>query len=328
MSLRIVGAGAVGLALAARLARAGQSVQLTTDRPEIARALREKGLTAEHPASGETFRVAVDARAWEEPAGPPGEDPVLICTRSDAVEDVCRSLVPEKGAGVVTFQNDVVSEEAASAVIAPVFGGVWRETCTRVDENRVRFLFDRPGRAILGLHPKGKSPAATRLAAVFETAGIRTGVSDEIGRDKWLKLCVNLMSAPNALIRRADHTSRSFAEVKIRLLEEARAVLAAAGIETGSCDGRDRSLDEEIEFQRRARAEGSGARAIPLYNQVWAALRHGGHLEADGYHQRIIDLGREYDVAVPVNQRVLEALRAADRAGTGPESLAADALLA
>ena len=327
MSLRIVGAGAVGLALAARLARAGESVQLITRRPEEARLLREAGLVAEHPAGGTAFRVELDARSWQEAEGDSDEHPVLICTRSDAVEEVCRSLSARAEAGVVTLQNDVVSEDVAAGLIAPVFGGVWRETCTRLGANRVRFLFNRPGRAILGLHPRGTSPAAQGLARVFENAGIRTGVSSEIGKDKWLKLCVNLMSTPNALVRREDHATRAFSEVKIRLLEEALAVLAAAGIETGSCDGADRSLEEEIEFQRAAQATGNSARAIPLYNQVWAALRHGGYLEADSYHQRIVALAREYDTPAPTNRRVLAALRAAAASAAGPESAAAAELL-
>ena len=99
------------------------------------------------------------------------------------------------------------------------------------------------------------------------------------------------MSTPNALVRRDDHETRAFTEGKARLLEEARDALAAAGIAAHSCDGRDRSLDEEIAFQRAALARGVAARKLPLYNSLWQGLARGAALEVDAYHRRILALG-------------------------------------
>jgi len=80
------------------------------------------------------------------------------------------------------------------------------------------------------------------------------------------------MSTPNALVRRDDHETLVFTEGKARLLEEARDALAAAGIAARSCDGRDRSLDAEIAFQRAALARSVAARRLPLYNSLWQGL--------------------------------------------------------
>ncbi len=328
MNVAILGAGSVGLTLAARLARAGVRVVLWTRRPEAARLLSSGGLTAEHPASGERFHVRVDALPWAERGreGTPG--PVLLCTRSDAVEPLGRELADFAPARcVVTFQNDIASEAAAARFLPRVLGGVWRETCTRIDDRSVRFLFDRPGRAVVGLHPEGSCHEAREVARLLEHAGIRTSVSTRIRSDKWLKLCINLMSAPNALVRRADHESAKFVEIKVRLLEEAREVLAAAGIEASPCDGLDRSLDQEIEYQRGALVAGRSARRLPLYNQVWSALERGGALEADSYHRRIVDLGARYGVETPVNRQVLAGLLATVREGRGAGSLGAAELL-
>lgn len=327
MSLTIVGAGSVGLTLAARLARGGVPVLLLTRREAAAHALGA-GLVAEHPADGTRFEVEVEARCADGPEAWP-DQPVLLCTRGDGVDTAAKLIgrhAPQ--APLVTFQNDVIHEAAAARYHSTVLGGVWRETCTRTGDARVRFLHDRPSRAILGLHPSGPSRHATEIAALLEAGGIRTGISECVARDKWLKLCVNLMSAPNALIRREDHTGRDFVEIKVDLLEEARSVLAAASIQTGSCDGLDRSLDEEIRFQRASLERGTSARPIPLYNQVWSALTRRLPTEADAYHRRICDLGLRYDVATPQNSRVLEALLHAARTHAGPESLAAARLRA
>ncbi|MBW2242264.1 MAG: ketopantoate reductase family protein [Deltaproteobacteria bacterium] len=327
MSLTILGAGSVGLTLAARLARGGVRVLVLTRREAAAHAL-SAGLVAEHPADGTCFEVELDARCADHPETWP-DQPVLLCTRGDGVEAAAK-LVARRApqAPLVTFQNDVVHEATAARYHSTVLGGVWRETCTRTGDARVRFLHDRPSRAIVGLHPSGHSQDAHAIAALLERGDIRSGVSECVTLDKWLKLCVNLMSTPNALIRREDHAGRDFVEIKVSLLEEARAVLAAAAIETGSCDGLDRSLDEEIAFQRASLERGTSARPIPLYNQVWSALTRRLPTEADAYHRRICDLGERHDVTTPLNRRVLEALLHAARTHTGPESLAASNLRA
>jgi 2-dehydropantoate 2-reductase len=321
----IVGAGSVGLALAARLARAGVAVLLVTRREAAARALSERGLSAQDPATG--TRVGVAPRATADLAqAAEAAGPVFVCTRAGAVEDVARAFAGS-AAPFVTFQNDVASEEVAARHVRLVVGGVWRETATRRADDRVCFSLARPGRAVVGLHPGGRDAAVEEVAALLRRGDVDASVSEAIGRDKWLKLCVNLMSAPNALVRRADHTTAAFVEVKVRLLEEALALLAAAGIDATPCDGRDRTLAEEIAFQREALARGTSARPLPLYNHVWTALRSGAPLEADAYHERILALAERHRVAAPVNRRVLETLREAASKGLGPECCEARALL-
>jgi len=321
----IVGAGSVGLALAARLARGGVTVLLVTRRAEAAHVLAARGLEAADPATGARLGLALRATAdlgWPSLAA----GPVFVCTRADAVAELARAFGGTARA-FVTFQNDVTSEEVATRYVPQVIGGVWRETVTRRADDRVHLQLDRPGRAVVGLHPHGRSDAVEAVAALLRLGGIDVSVSGAIGRDKWLKLCVNLMSAPNALARRPDHVTAPFVEVKVRLLEEAAATLAAAGIEATPCDGRDRSLAEEIAFQRTALERGTSARALPLYNHVWTSLRSGSPLEADAYHERILALAQRHAVPAPVNRRVLEKLREAERQRLGPECFGARELL-
>jgi 2-dehydropantoate 2-reductase len=321
----VVGAGSVGLALAARLAHGGVRVRVVTRRPEAAHLLAARGLAVEDPAGGARRSFAV-AASCDPTALDPRAGPIFVCTRVDGVAGVARSLAG-RAATLLTFQNDVVAEEAAARFVPRVIGGVWRETTTRVADDRVRVALALPGRVIVGLHPSGSHPEVEEVAALLARGGIDVSVSRTIGRDKWLKLCVNLMSTPNALVRRPDHSTPAFVEVKVRLLEEARAVLAAAGIAAAPCDDRDRTLEQEIAFQREALVRGTSARTLPLYNQVWTSLEHGAPLEADAYHRRILALARAHGVPAPINALVLERLLAAARRHAGPESYAAHELL-
>ncbi len=326
--LVIYGAGAVGLVVGARLARAGSPVLFVTRRPEAARRIQEHGVRIEDPATGRAFEQRIEAVCGIEAVAERIEaGPVLFCMRSADTAAAARALAavaPETT--VASLQNDVDNEPALAAEFREVIGGCVRQTSTRTAENVAVAVGE--GRVPIGLWPDGDTPAAHGLADALRRAGYDAPISTRIIDDKWLKLCVNLMSAPNAMIRREDHATRAFVEVKARLLEEARAILLAAGIPARSCDGRDRSLDQEIASQRESLTLGTSARALPVYNQVWAALRGGGHVEADRYHRRMLELAAANGVFAPQNQRVLAALERAVRERTGPERLGAQELLA
>ena len=281
----------------------------------------------EDPSTGRAFEQRVAAVCGIEAAAERiGAGPVIFCMRSSDTAAAARALAavaPE--ATVASLQNDVDNEEMLAAEFPRVIGGCVRQTSTRTADNAVVAVGG--GRIVLGLWPSGDAPPVRELADALRRAGYDVGISTRIVEDKWLKLCVNLMSAPNALIRREDHATRAFVELKARLLEEARAILLAAGIPARSCDGRDRSLDQEIAHQRASLALGASARALPVYNQVWAALRHGGPVEADRYHRRMLGLAAAHGVSAPQNARVLEALERAVREALGPERLGVEELL-
>jgi len=327
--ITVLGAGAVGLAIGTRLARAGRRVLFVTRRPEVANAILTSGVRLEDLASGEAWsaRTGVEAVAGILAAGPfIGEGPVLVCVRASDTQAVAEDLAAAAPRAVVaSLQNDVGNCERLAACFPRLIGGVYRQTCTRVAENAAVTL--GWGRVVLGAWPEGRSAETERLAEDFREAGYDVGVSEHIGADQWLKLAINLMSAPNALVLREDHESQAFVRVKVRLLEEARAALLAAGIEARSCDGRDRSLDEEIAFQGESLSRGTSSRRLPVYNQVWSALRHGGPLEADSYHRRILDLATGHGLEAKQNARVLEAVVEAWTTKRGPECLRADNLL-
>jgi 2-dehydropantoate 2-reductase len=313
--IAILGAGSVGLVLGARLARAGHAVRFHVRSEDAAQRIRGRGVTVEDPATGKSFQVAAGAAV-----GPPAghEGPIFVCVRGPDTDAVAVALAAASPRAVpVNVQNGVDGDARLAARFPRVIGAVWRLPCTRIEPDRVRT--HGAGRLVLGAHPEGAGADVEALAALAREAGFDAAVSTRIGEDRWLKLCLNLTSTPNALVRQADHPTAEFVETKARLLEEARAVLGAAGVVARSCDGRDRSLDAEIEWQRGALARGDAARPIPLYNSTWRALREDLALETDGYHRIVIELGRRHRIATPVNERMLAVLlRARDRR-LGPE---------
>ena len=325
--LTVCGAGSVGLVIGARLAHAGEPVLFVTRSAEAADRIEREGVRLEDPATGSTFTAKAQSAAGVDAAAARiGRGPVLVCTRSVDGPQVARELARVAGDAVVaSAQNGVENDALFARHFRRVQGVVVRQTCTRTAHNAA--LATGSGRLVVGSWPDGCDEAALDLAARFRRAGYDVGLSQDLARDRWLKLCVNLMSAPNALVRRDDHTAPAFVRIKVRLLEEARDAMRASGIEARSCDGRDRSLDEEIAHQRDALARGDSARALPLHNEVWSSLKRGLTPEALAYHQLVLDLAARHGLPAPANARVLEALRHAVANRSGPESVAAEALL-
>ena len=321
----------MGLSLGARLAAAGNQVCYLVRRASQARALRA-GVWLEDPGSGEVVQASVRAVTTFAEAADFGAWAFLLCTRATDTRGLAEPLArASQGAPVVSVQNHVDNEALLAEHCRHVLGAVWRQTCMRVGDGSVRAL-GRP-RVVVGAYPEGADTDSEWLCKTLQASGCDAAVSRAIMQDKWLKLCVNLMSVPNALVRPGDHAGVAFVEGKARLLEEARDVLRASGIETNSADGRDRSLDEEIVYQRTALVRGTSARKLPVYNQVWRAFDAAKRSfdldlapEADDYHRRICELAAKAGVPAPLNRRVLERTERAWAERRGPECFGAEEL--
>ena len=327
MSVTVWGPGAVGLVLGARLALSGQEVLFVCRSGDSADRIARDGVRLEDLGSNQRFHARASAIVADDATREHiGTGPVLLCVRMQQTERAAAQLgrIAER-CPVAVVQNGLLGQSLVAATCPVVVGTVYRQTCTRRTANAVVTLGG--GRIVVGGSDRLGRAAALTVSELLRVAGYDVGVSEQIDRDKWLKLCINLMSAPNALIRRQDHETAAFVAIKSSLLEEARAATQAAGVVASSCDGRDRSLDDEIVFQRGAIERGVSKRALPLYNQVWSALRHGGPLEAETYHREILELAREHGVAAPMNTRVLHALERAAQRRLGPESFSAEEIL-
>lgn len=312
----VIGAGAIGLVLAARLARAGHAVRVSTRDADVATTIGRDGIHIEEPEFGASWNARVDAVAGV-PAG--GVTAYFACVRVPDVPALAAMLMP--GSFVVNLQNGVEGDAILAERGLGVAGAVIRQGCTRIGPNRARAMV--PGRIAIGTHAKCTDADLTPIAGMLRDAGYEVAVSAQIADDRWLKLCINLMTTPNALVRQTDHATSCFTDGRARLLEEARDVLRAAGITARSCDPRDRTLDAEIEAQRAALVHGTAARRLPIYNSLWQALRSGAATESDLFHRRIIDLGASHGVATPLNRRAFEILERTRLRGLGPESCSA-----
>lgn len=309
----IYGAGAVGSALAAYLARAGHPV-VAVARPAHTRAIAALG-GIRVVSRDEAFVAPVRAVDRLETSPPPGAA-LMITVQAPDVERAVRALAAAaRTRPVVTWQNGIGAEAMAAPDCPQLFGGVVRFTATLLEPGEVRLR--RPGELILGRHPRGPDPLAAEMVRELAAAGFTAAESPDIGAEKALKLLVNLVSGPAVLVHRTG-LEPALARVQVAVLEEALRVYAAAGIRAEPLSGLGQTPERLVE---RFRAGGSAPdTAGGVYNSTWQNLYHRRpRLENGAYHGEILRLGRAHGVGAPVNERVLALLEEARALCLGPE---------
>ena len=226
MNICIVGAGAIGSWIAARLALAGNDVSVVA-RGETLAAIDAEGLRITD--AGETRCVAVATS--EDPAQLGVHDLVVIAVKAPALPDLAPRLHPLIGSGttIVPMLNGVpwwfteeplwsVDPELSIANALPfeqVVGCVVHASCFRAARNQV--TVKHADKLILGEPGGGASERVERLCTLFTNAGIRGEASENIRRATWYKLWGNATINPMSALTRStadqlleDSTVRAF----------------------------------------------------------------------------------------------------------------------
>jgi 2-dehydropantoate 2-reductase len=293
----IVGPGAVGGLLAARLIGAGETVHLV-GRGARAEAIARAGLTLRSPTGTRVFRpagvhsgIAVD-----------GADIVVLAVKSQDTRAAIAALRGELGT-VVCAQNGVTNEDEAARAFATVIGAMVWTPVLHLDPGVVCSYAMRD--AMLRVGGEG----AEAIAATFARAGFDAQVVADVMRWKRGKLLTNLGNALDALVVPPVPD-----ELHARVVVEGEAVLRASGLgylapKTLIADAVARVPDVPLDGVRRpggstwqSVARGAGAGEIAYFN---------------GY---IAELGARVSVTAPLNRKLAEI---ALRPGLQPRSIAA-----
>lgn len=238
-SIAIVGAGAIGGWIAARLALAGDAVSVLA-RGATLEALKGEGLRLD----GEITPVTAtnDATAL----GP--QDCVVIAVKAPALADAAEAARPLIGPQTVILPMlngvpwwftpeplrsvDPDGRIAAALPLEQILGCVVHASCFRSAPNAV--TVKHADKLILGEPAGGAARDRVQsLCALFESAGIRCDRSENIRRAIWYKLWGNATVNPLSALTRAA-ADQLLADVAIRaLMAEAMDELAAIGAAIG-----------------------------------------------------------------------------------------------
>lgn len=277
--LAIVGAGALGLHFAARLAKVGRVAVIARSR-ERAEELR-KGVTV----GGEMF--VPDAFG---PEDAPAADWVILLVKTGDTRDAAltaRAMAPR---GVVSLQNGLVDDLLRAACAGVQAGqGITTEGAFR-DGRAVQ-----PSGAGDTLLPPGFEPVAELLAA----AGLRARVEPEIAPARLAKLLVNVAINPLAAIfrvRNGELLAPPHRALLDALVAEAWPVLKAEGL----------ALDEAAARARvEAVATATGANRASMLQDVLA----GRKTEIDAITGVLLALADRHGLPAPTHQAVFTLVK-------------------
>jgi 2-dehydropantoate 2-reductase len=314
----IVGAGAIGGVVGARLFEAGTDVTLVA-RGEHGRAIAESGLTLVEPDRTVTVRVPVVASVGG--AGIGSGDLVVLAVKSQDTPTVLTELAgcAPPSTPVCCFQNGVANERVVAARFDAVYGVVVMMPASHLEPGRVvAFSALVPGLFDIGLATGEVDDTASAAAAALGGAGFDARTVPAVMRWKYTKLLMNLGNAVDAICPADDDAIR----LVVRARDEATACFDAAGIDYASGEEeRERRGDLLRPREIAGTPRGGGS--------SWQSLTRGlGSIEADAFNGEVVRVGAAVGVPTPVNSLLSARAQAAAAARIAPRSIPAADLLA
>ncbi len=220
MKVTIIGAGAIGGLLGARLAAAGEARVSALARGATLAALREHGWRVKQ---GETVTIApVDAALPLEDAGKLGvQDLIVIAVKVPALAQVASAVAPLLGPqtlvlpamngvpwwfckGVAPFGDDPltsVDPDGAIGAAIPLANVIGCVVHASAATSAPGVVDHRMGRGLIVGEPGGgQSERVQRLAGLLTRAGFEVKASEHVRLDIWYKLWGNLTMNPVSAI--------------------------------------------------------------------------------------------------------------------------------
>jgi 2-dehydropantoate 2-reductase len=252
MKVCVVGAGSIGGYLVARLAGAGNEVTVIARGANLA-AIKAHGLRLITESGDEVVRPAL---ATDKMADAGRQDVVIITVKAHQVEAVVPDLpaLLDANTVIVPMQNGIPwwyflrhggeyegryirtvdpSGAIASSIGAKrTIGCVVYPACEIVEPGVIRHI--EGNRFPIGELDGAITPRAEQLSALFEAAGFKAPVLEDIRAELWLKLWGNLTFNPISALTRAtldricaDPNTRQLAA---NMMTEAQAIAGKLGI--------------------------------------------------------------------------------------------------
>lgn len=311
----MIGAGAIGCTLAARLAASGQPVNMLTRGAALA-AIRANGIRL-HDLEGE-HQMAVNASADSADFGV--QDVIFICTKADALTALMPAMRPLIGADTLIvplvnglpwwyFQGqDVAPAARAIGLVDPdgavaaalgatsILGCVVMMTAEALAPGVVRS--NNKYLITLGELDNQLSARLQGVCAMLLAAGIEARATDNIRQHLWTKMIMNLSSNPLSVVAGATleqiYTDPGLQTISANILAEAAPVAAAYGVTV--------DLD-------RHKMSALGSRMGAVRTSMLQDYQHGRPLELAAIGEAILEMASHRGLAMPVTRNVLAVAR-------------------
>ena len=303
----VIGAGAMGCLFGGLLHEGGLKVTLVDIWREHVDAINRNGLRI----LGHGGDRSVFVRATTKPTEVERADVVLVQCKAFHTTEAVRQAASIFGKDTVaiSFQNGLGNEEAIGEVVGieRVLGGLTVRAGSVVEPGVIRNYSDLP--TYVGELTGGISPRAELIGAAFSQAGLKTKASENIVRELWKKLLINVgVSASSAVTGVSVRDALSvpeLLEIALEAVDEAAAVGKAAGVE----------LDANATREMLSQITGEGGTSENR-SSMCVDLLNKRRTEIDFINGAVVRLGRTYGIPTPVNKALVAVVKGLERTFT------------
>lgn len=333
MSIGVLGAGAIGSFVGGWLAHLGFPVTLV-GRPRVLGPIAKSGLDLVD-LDGKTRHVTTLTTS-EDPKALALCDLVLVACKSLDTTRAAQDLLPVLGnnVAVVSLQNGVDNPRLLGEVLGPerVWGGIVSWNVVWQGETSLARMTSGP--VIVERRDGTVGDWVVAMANVLDKSGLDAKAHPQIERVLWSKLMFNLNNAINALLGitiAAELADRRCRQLIAGAIREGITAMRAGGIAPLRLGRMSPELSVRVLpfpdalFKLLARPMlkvGADARS-----SMYADLCVNKPTEIDFLNGAVVRLGEKTGVPTPINRRIVEEVKRAEKAGQGSPRLRVEQLL-
>lgn len=295
----ILGAGAVGLSLAGKLA--GTATVYAACRPVHAGAIRERGLVMEGIWGTGTVGGIICVAGPQEV--PPGVDFVIITAKGTDTRAICEEYAGVlRGRPAASLQNGIGNEEIIAQYTDTVIGGTVTTNFSIAGPGHVR-VQSESAPICFGVWSGDGGEALERLIAIIRRAGIPVEASDDIRAGKWTKVLLNIAVNPICAVLRSPvgaAADENIREIVAGLIHETFAVAGAEGVRLPWA-----TADDYLTYLFEVQVPDFAA----VYPSMYYDVRQGRRTEIDLLNGYIALLGERHGIETPHNRCIAGLVR-------------------
>ncbi len=303
MNILVVGAGALGSLIGARLSKTRASVSLFNTNREHMEAIRHKGLDIEE-LDGTVSNYRIDSY-YEVDKLPPLPDIVLVLVKSYVTQEAVLLVhgICSPSTVFLTLQNGIGNWERIAEITGrqAVLAGSTAQGSTLLGPGAIRHGGN--GATYIGEPGGPTSERVGRIVEVFRESGMVTEPSDQVERLIWEKLIVNV--GINAITGLTGVRNGSIAQVK----EAAELCRSAVGEAIAVARAKGFPIGEEMIERVIGVARATARNRSSMGQDVDKKKR----TEIDAINGAVVRFAEEAGISTPVNRtltlliKVLEA---------------------
>lgn len=297
MHVAVLGAGALGSLVAARLAGSTASVTVVGRPGHHFDAMRAEGLVLQTPA-GDRETVAVEATTDYAAVG--AADVLVLTVKSYDTSEAMADVADHLGdADVLTLQNGLGNAETIADFVAPerVVAGTTTHGAVLPAPGVVRHA--GRGETRVGRYFAANDERVADIAGLLSEAGIETDVVSDVADAVWEKVLVNVgINAATALARVPNGRlveSAAGEGLLARAVEEGAAVAAAEG----------RTVPDDVVERTRAVARATATNRSSMRQDV----ERGSRTEIESLNGAIVRRADDHGLWAPVNRTLADLVR-------------------